>query len=52
MDEVLKASDSLYSVISNRLQVWIDHFSNNLENDKSVIIQELKTEIEDWRIPF
>ncbi|MDP1995572.1 MAG: hypothetical protein Q8J90_00080 [Gallionella sp.] len=52
MDEVLKTSDQLYSVISNRLQVWIDHFTNNSENDKSAIIQELKTEIEDWRIPF
>ncbi len=51
-DEVLKTSDQLYPTICGRLQIWIEHFNNNSEADKSAVIQELKTEIEDWRIPF
>lgn len=52
LEESMKASDQLYSVISNRLQVWSEYSTNNSENGKSVVIQALKAEIDYWRIPF
>ena len=42
--------DKLFPVICNRLQMLSERFLSNSENDKAAVIQEIKTEIEDWRM--
>ncbi|MEQ1555985.1 MAG: hypothetical protein ABL915_04215, partial [Gallionella sp.] len=52
IDDVAQTAtpDTLFPVICNRLQMLSERFLSNSENDKAEVIQEIKTEIEDWRM--
>lgn len=52
VNETYKTSNEVDEAISKRLNVWIDHFAKNEEPRKSEIINQLKNDIEDLRIPF
>lgn len=52
INETFRTTKGVDEAISKRLTVWINHFKQNEEKDKSEKINQLKKDIEDLNIPF